>query len=128
MEPCRCTSKARPSAFRRPGLTVPHHPTARINRQTRNGLPLAQKDVSATMGVAMLQTTNGGAVVLRVEKRKTPQIIDFAGFLLNSGGERGIRTPDRLLTYTRFPGVRLKPLIHLSGGRRSIADSLRQGE
>src|SRR3569833_3479798 len=32
------------------------------------------------------------------------------------GGERGIRTPDRLRTYTRFPGVRLKPLIHLSGG------------
>ncbi len=30
------------------------------------------------------------------------------------GGERGIRTLGRLLTYTRFPGVRLKPLIHLS--------------
>ena len=25
------------------------------------------------------------------------------------GGERGIRTPDTLLTYTRFPGERLKP-------------------
>lgn len=37
-------------------------------------------------------------------------------FLFVPGGERGIRTPDRLLTYTRFPGVRLKPLIHLSGG------------
>ena len=31
------------------------------------------------------------------------------------GGERGIRTPEGLLTLTRFPGVRLKPLIHLSG-------------
>ena len=30
------------------------------------------------------------------------------------GGEEGIRTLDRLLTYTRFPGVRLQPLIHLS--------------
>jgi adhesin transport system outer membrane protein len=30
------------------------------------------------------------------------------------GGEGGIRTRGRLLTYTRFPGVRLKPLIHLS--------------
>ena len=29
-------------------------------------------------------------------------------------GERGIRTPDTLLTYTRFPGVPLKPLEHLS--------------
>jgi hypothetical protein len=44
------------------------------------------------------------------------------------GGERGIRTPDRLLTYTRFPGVRLKPLIHLSGGTRIIAESGRRGE
>ncbi|CAG9273331.1 hypothetical protein PUN4_770056 [Paraburkholderia unamae] len=42
------------------------------------------------------------------------------------GGETGIRTPDRLLTYTRFPGVRLKPLIHLSGGRRIIAESWRR--
>ena len=44
----------------------------------------------------------------------------MAAFLLfdsNFGGERGIRTLGRLLTYTRFPGVRLKPLIHLSGKR-----------
>ena len=31
-----------------------------------------------------------------------------------SGGERGIRTLDTLLTYTHFPGVRLQPLSHLS--------------
>ncbi len=36
----------------------------------------------------------------------------------NGGGERGIRTPEGLLTLTRFPGVRLKPLIHLSGIRQ----------
>ncbi len=30
------------------------------------------------------------------------------------GGERGIRTLGTLLTYTRFPSVRLKPLGHLS--------------
>ena len=30
------------------------------------------------------------------------------------GGEGGIRTLDRLLTYTHFPGVLLKPLGHLS--------------
>ena len=29
-------------------------------------------------------------------------------------GERGIRTPDRGLAYTRFPSVRLQPLGHLS--------------
>ncbi len=30
------------------------------------------------------------------------------------GGERGIRTLDTLVEYTRFPGVRLRPLGHLS--------------
>lgn len=30
------------------------------------------------------------------------------------GGKEGIRTLDTLFTYTRFPGVRLQPLIHLS--------------
>jgi site-specific DNA recombinase len=39
---------------------------------------------------------------------------------LQCGGEGGIRTRGRLLTYTRFPGVRLKPLIHLSSGEASI--------
>ena len=34
--------------------------------------------------------------------------------LFDFGGERGIRTLDTLLTYTHFPGVRLKPLGHLS--------------
>jgi hypothetical protein len=36
------------------------------------------------------------------------------GLLLFCGGERGIRTLGTLFTYTRFPGVRLKPLGHLS--------------
>ena len=30
------------------------------------------------------------------------------------GGEGGIRTLDTLLTHTRFPSVRLRPLGHLS--------------
>ena len=34
--------------------------------------------------------------------------------VLVTGREEGIRTLDTLFTYTRFPGVRLKPLIHLS--------------
>ena len=33
---------------------------------------------------------------------------------LSSCGETGIRTRDTLLTYTRFPGVPLQPLEHLS--------------
>ena len=32
------------------------------------------------------------------------------------GGERGIRTLDRGLTYTPLAGERLQPLGHLSGG------------
>ena len=36
--------------------------------------------------------------------------------LLMPCGETGIRTPDTLLTYTRFPGVPLQPLEHLSIG------------
>ena len=35
------------------------------------------------------------------------------------GGVRGIRTPDTLLAYTRFPGVPLQPLEH-----HSFADKL----
>ncbi len=60
------------------------------------------------------------------QKNKNPQFLEgncgFYWMLLDflkhvGGGERGIRTPGRLLTYTRFPGVRLKPLIHLSGNQ-----------
>ena len=36
------------------------------------------------------------------------------GLFLVSGGEGGIRTRGGILSHTRFPGVRLKPLIHLS--------------
>lgn len=36
------------------------------------------------------------------------------------GGEEGIRTLERLNTFTRFPGVRLQPLIHLSVGEARI--------
>jgi hypothetical protein len=34
------------------------------------------------------------------------------------GGERGIRTLDGLLTHTPLAGVRLRPLGHLSEGRK----------
>lgn len=36
---------------------------------------------------------------------------------METGGQGGIRTLDTLLTYTHFPGARLRPLGHLSGGR-----------
>src|SRR5450759_621006 len=43
------------------------------------------------------------------------------------GGERGIRTPEGLLTLTRFPGVRLKPLIHLSAAHAGASDTPEKG-
>ena len=36
------------------------------------------------------------------------------GISEKSCGERGIRTPETLLEFTRFPGVPLQPLEHLS--------------
>ena len=42
-------------------------------------------------------------------------LLDLSGY--RCGGESGIRTHGTLLTYTRFPSVRLKPLGHLSGVR-----------
>ena len=36
---------------------------------------------------------------------------------INYRGESGIRTRDTLLAYTRFPGVPLQPLEHLSFDR-----------
>lgn len=47
------------------------------------------------------------------QKRQNPLHERVSAIL--TGGERGIRTLDRLLTYTRFPGVLLKPLGHLTG-------------
>ena len=42
------------------------------------------------------------------------KILIFIGFYNDSCREEGIRTLDTLLTHTRFPSVRLKPLGHLS--------------
>jgi hypothetical protein len=42
---------------------------------------------------------------------------------LGTGGEGGIRTRGGLLTHTRFPGVRLKPLIHLSSKPAIVAQA-----
>ena len=49
----------------------------------------------------------------RKNKKPAHGLVLFSLELL-TGGEGGIRTRGGLLTLTRFPGVRLKPLIHLS--------------
>ena len=35
-------------------------------------------------------------------------------------GKEGIRTPETLLTFTRFPGGPVQPLLHLSVGSTKI--------
>ena len=52
----------------------------------------------------------GGFVHTSFQPNKKPSTRD--GFVF--GGEGGIRTRGGVLPHTRFPGVRLKPLIHLS--------------
>ena len=69
----------------------------------------------------MLRKSRGKEATENMSPRKAPQhtgvwrenkkVLAKQGL---AGGEGGIRTRGRLLTYTRFPGVRLKPLIHLS--------------
>ncbi len=39
---------------------------------------------------------------------------------IEDGGEGGIRTLDRVLAYTHFPGVLLQPLGHLSGTDQAL--------
>ena len=54
-------------------------------------------------------------------ERKTVRIFSKALIINANCGEAGIRTRDTLLGYTRFPGVPLKPLEHLSNfGRAKI--------
>ena len=60
------------------------------------------------------------------EKPRNEKALKNQGFFSIRGGEGGIRTPDRLLTYTRFPGVRLKPLIHLSAEASAHYSQVRQ--
>ena len=48
------------------------------------------------------------------EKPPTKKPAHGPATIAKSCGEIGIRTRDTLLAYTRFPGVPLKPLEHLS--------------
>ena len=41
-------------------------------------------------------------------------LLPLRGGFCPFGGEGGIRTPDTLLRYTRFPGGPVQPLLHLS--------------
>ena len=69
-----------------------------------------------TRGIDFLYVMDGVCTAIDIDSfqlwtKKPPE----GGFLLLLGGRGGIRTRGRLLTYARFPGVWLKPLIHPSG-------------
>ena len=51
---------------------------------------------------------------LYIIEYKTGHLFCYLLILSLYRGETGIRTPDTLLGYTRFPGVPLQPLEHLS--------------
>ena len=68
--------------------------------------------------------------ILDNEKGKNAAFLRLLGLYgmiweLPVGGAGGIRTLDTLLTYTHFPGVRLRPLGHRSAARLRNGASLR---
>ena len=81
-------------------------------------------DLDARFLLEFLMVERRPIGISRTFGSKTPALLYYrhkkteldARFFLNScdGGEGGIRTPDTLLTYTHFPGVRFQPLSHLS--------------
>ena len=58
--------------------------------------------------------TNGRKVCFREKKKALKMFANLLIFNALDCGVRGIRTPEPLLTTTRFPGVPLQPLEHHS--------------
>ena len=74
--------------------------------------PRAQNCLSAIL------SNKGSSTSPQSANKKAPT---SGGFFI--GGQGGIRTLERLLTVTHFPGVRLQPLGHLSVTLRSGGDT-----
>ena len=64
---------------------------------------------------------------LKKEVHKLLKFKDLQILFFYFCGETGIRTPDTLLGYTRFPGVPLQPLEHLSFSGDTILSFLKSG-
>ena len=74
------------------------------------GVPLTRIDyIVAGKRAVTAETQTVGSLTAPPKKQERPS----RAFAFR-GGQGGIRTRGGLLTHTRFPGVRLKPLIHLS--------------
>lgn len=53
-------------------------------------------------------------IFLHTDKKNCCKYFNFQAFAAIFSGKEGIRTPEALLTLTRFPGGPLQPLEHLS--------------
>ena len=53
-------------------------------------------------------------IILHTDKKNCHKHLIYQAFAAVFGGKEGIRTPEALLTLTRFPGGPLQPLEHLS--------------
>ena len=77
-----------------------------------------RKGITASQWSAVIR--GGGPcmhIAARYRKNAKPKCsskLGHFGFFVFSCREEGIRTLDTLLAYTHFPGVRLRPLGHLS--------------
>ncbi len=69
------------------------------------------RSASKSAFLPICRTREGSAHRPAPHKQKTPLV---SGVFCLYGGEGGIRTLGTLVTYTHFPGVRLRPLGHLS--------------
>src|SRR5688572_3717290 len=83
-------------------------PAHRVRRTIATSLTRNKQPGSGKHGGAQVDRSRGQLLGGRP--------IVWPGRTRELGGESGIRTHGTLLTYTRFPSVRLKPLGHLSAG------------
>ena len=104
-----------------PGALQPGHPFRRgishakrdFSPPARRGGPCKAFEAHGLTALGFFRTSPYRSELLTSLYGKSPALRAELQMLC---GERGIRTPDTLLEYTRFPGVPLKPLEHLSKG------------
>ena len=75
-----------------------------------------------------LRALRRGGIIWRRRRGVKARANDGRAAKFKSGGERGIRTLDGLLTHTPLAGERLQPLGHLSAesGKHTEAGTVRQ--
>ena len=102
--------------MQRGGDISPPKPSYRYLSQ---GPPLGKHSVLILnkKSIAIEQNTEKQTGIKKAFKKRNKIFFECLNFISYFCGETGIRTPDTLLGYTRFPGVPLQPLEHLSNRR-----------